>query len=76
MIMGGILLQGMAQGALTAENPPRQHCICDGSHPALRVGMQIWRARWQNHALYAGIINNLLKRGAELGVAVVDEILA
>src|SRR5215467_5949899 len=37
--------------------------------------MQVWRLGWQDDTLDTGIIDYLLKRGAELGVTVMDQIL-
>src|SRR5262252_4873561 len=76
MIMLAILRQRMAERGFPTEDHPREALLLDRAHPALRIGMQVGRAGWQDHTLDTGIIDELLKCGAEFGVAVMDEILA
>jgi hypothetical protein len=76
MVMVHILVEYMPQGAFAKQNHPGQRFVFDRWDPTLRVGIQVGRLGWQDYALDAGIIDDLLKRGTELGVAVMDEILA
>jgi hypothetical protein len=75
MIMLYILIEGATQGCFSKQNHPPETLLLDGSDPPLRVGIQVWRSGWQDDTLDTGIINDVLKRGTELGVAVMDEIL-
>jgi len=45
--------------------------LFDGSYPAFRIDMQIWRPRQQRHTRDAGIVNQALKRWTILAVSVV-----
>jgi len=76
MIMLDILRQRMAERRFPKEDHPREALLLDRAHPALRIGMQVGRSGWQDHTLDTGIIDEVLKRGAAFGVAVMDEILA
>ena len=75
MIMLHVLIEGATQGCFSKQNHPPETLLLDGSDPPLRVGIQVWRSGWQDDTLDTGIINDVLKRGTELGVAVMDEIL-
>jgi hypothetical protein len=74
MKMRHILRQRMAERRFSKEDRPREALLLDRAHPTLRRGIQVGRSGWQDHALDPGIIDELLKRGAELGVAVMDYI--
>src|SRR5438105_630910 len=45
MKMLDILRQHMAERRFPEENHPRQTLLLNRAHPALRVGVQIWRSR-------------------------------
>src|SRR5262249_49373172 len=64
MIMRRILAECMLQGCFTKQDEPCKALLLDGSHPALRVGVQIRRPRWQWYPFHPSCINNLLKGGA------------
>src|SRR4029434_5232851 len=61
MKMCHVLRQRMAKRRFPKEDEPRETLLLDGSHPALRVGVQIWRPRWQRHPLDPGCVNDVLK---------------
>src|SRR5262249_51826371 len=73
MIMLHVLIEGATQGCFSKQNQPCETLLLDGSDPPLRAGMQVWRSRWQNDTLDTGIIDDVLKRGTELSVTVMDE---
>src|SRR5438093_9361553 len=75
MKMRSILRQRMAERRFPTQDQSRQALLFDGAHPALRVGVQMRRPRWQGHPLDAGLIDETLKRWAECIVSVMDEIL-
>src|SRR5918911_2357322 len=76
MKMRHILRQRMAERRFPKEDQPRETFLLDRPHPAFRVGVEIRRPRRQWHTRHPGYVNDLLKRGTEFGVAVMDEILA
>src|SRR6266705_2981089 len=76
MKMRHILRQRMAERRFPKQDQPRQTLLLDGSHPALRVGVQIWRSRRQGHPLDSSRVNDLLKGRTIFPIPVVDEILA
>jgi len=76
MIMFYVLIERTTQGCFSKQDQACETLLLDGSDPSLRIGVQIRRSGWQDNALDTGIINDVLKHGAELGVAVMDEILA
>ena len=76
MIMLHVLIEGATQGCFSKQNQPCETLLLDGSDPPLRAGMQVWRSGWQDDTLDTGIIDDVLKRGTELGVTVMAEILA
>src|SRR5712691_241143 len=75
MKMRHILRERMAQRPFPKQDEPRQALLLDGSHPALRVGVQIRRPRRQGHPLDPGSVNYVLKGGAVFPVSVMDEVL-
>ena len=76
MVMVYILAEHMPEGALAKEDHPGQRFVFDRADPALGIGIQIRRRRRQWDPRDPSIINDLLKRGAELGVSVMHERLA
>src|SRR5712691_8535170 len=60
MKMRHVLRQRMAERRFPKQDQPRQTLLLDGSHPALRVGVQIWRPRRQGHPLDSSRVNDLL----------------
>ena len=76
MIMFDRLRQRMAERRFPKEDHPREARLLDRAHPALRIGMQVGRSGWQDHTLDTSISDEVLKRGAAFGVAVMDAILA
>src|SRR5882724_4848930 len=76
MVMVYILAEHMPEGALAKEDHPGQRFVFDRADPALGIGIQIRRPRRQWDPRDPSIINDLLKRGAELGISVMHEILA
>src|SRR3989442_9269123 len=76
MIMLHIRLERMPERALPKQDQPRQALLLHRPHPALRVGVQIWRPRRQWHPRDPGCVDDVLKRRAVFPVPVVDEILA
>jgi hypothetical protein len=76
MIMRQVCIEGATQRRFSEQNQPRETLLLDRSHPALRVGVQIRRARWQGHPLHPGGVKELLKGGAVFPVSVMDEVLA
>jgi len=75
-LVSAALGQCMAERRFPKEDHPREALLLDRAHPALRIGIQVGRSGWQDHTLDTSIIDEVLKRGAEFGVAVMDEILA
>jgi hypothetical protein len=73
MIMLPVLMEGATQGCFSKQNQPRETLLFDRFNPPLRVGIQVWRSGWQDDTLDTGIIDDVLKGGTELGVAVMDE---
>src|SRR5262245_55601400 len=71
-----ILRQRMVERRFPNEDEPRETLLLDGSHPALRVGVQIWRLRRQGHPRDPGGVYDLLKGKTIFPIPVVDEILA
>src|SRR2546427_3463 len=76
MKMRHILRQRMAERRFPRQDQPRQTLLLDGSHPALRVGVQIWRPRRQGHPLDSSRVKDLLKGGTVFPIPVMDEVLA
>jgi hypothetical protein len=76
MIMRFERRQGMPEGTLTKQDHPRQRFLLHRAHPALRIGVQIWRLRRERHARYTGNINDPLKRRTVFAISVMDEVLA
>src|SRR5690349_6942619 len=76
MKMRHVVCQRMVERRFPKEDQPRETLLLDGSHPALRVGVQIWRSRRQWHPRDPGCIDDLLKGRTIFPIPVVDEILA
>ena len=76
MIVLHILLKRMPEGGFPKQDQSRQALLFDGSHPALRVGIEIGRPWWQWDPRDPGGVNDVLKGGAVFPVPVMDEILA
>ena len=76
MKMRHILRQRMAERRFSKEDQPRETFLLDRAHPAFRVGVQVGRSGWQDDTLDTSLIDDLLKRSTEFGVAVMDEVLA
>jgi hypothetical protein len=76
MIMGYIRCQRVLQSLFPKENQPRETFLFDRSHPALRVGVQIWRPRRQRYPFDPGRVDDLLKGRAVFPISVMDEVLA
>src|SRR6266545_3156609 len=70
MKMRHILRQHMAERRFPEQDQPRQTLLLDRAHPALRVGVQIRRPRWQGHPFHPGRVDDLLKGGAVFSVPV------
>jgi len=68
-----IVRQCMTKRRFPKEEEPRQALLLDGTHPPFREGVQVGRLGWQDHTLDTSLIDDLLARGAALGVAVMDE---
>src|SRR5262245_66518609 len=66
----------MAERRFPKEDQPRQALLLDGSYPALRVGIQIWRPRRQWHPRDPGCVNDLLKGRTIFPISIMDEVLA
>src|SRR5689334_16877518 len=47
MKMRHVLRQRMSKRRFPKQDEPRETLLLDRPHPALRVGVQIWRPRWQ-----------------------------
>jgi hypothetical protein len=75
MVMVHVLVEHMPKSTLAKQNHPRQDLVLDGAYPSFRIGVQIGAPRWQRDPLHACRIDDLLKRGAELAVSVVNEVL-
>jgi hypothetical protein len=71
-----IVRQCMAKRRFPTQDHPRETLLLDRAHPAFRIGVQVGRSGWQDDALNTSFIDDMLKRGTELGVAVMDEIVA
>src|SRR5260221_14348822 len=75
MIMVHILFERMPEEAFPKQDEPRQALLLDGSHSALRVGVQIWRPRWQRDARDPSRVDELLKGGAIFPIPIMDQVL-
>src|SRR6266446_4491197 len=75
MIMCHILRQRMAERRFSKEDEPRPAFLLDGSHPPLRVGVEMRRPWRQRHSLDSGRVDDLLKSGAIFPVSVMDQVL-
>jgi hypothetical protein len=75
MIMGIVLFQNVSEGPFSKQNEPRQDFLFHGSHPSLRIGIQIGAPRRQDNTLNSARVNQVLKRRAELAIAVVEQVL-
>src|SRR5438105_4774019 len=73
MKMLHILRQRMAKRRFPKEDQPRETLLFNRSHPALRVGVQIWRPWRERHSRDAGRVDDLLKGGAVFPVPVMDQ---
>src|SRR6187200_763340 len=70
MKMRHVLRQRMPERGFPKEDEPRETLLLDRPHPALRVGVQIWRSRRQGHPCDPGCVDDLLKGRAVSPVAV------
>src|SRR5262249_20692848 len=61
MKMGHVLCQRMLERRFPKQNEPRETLLLDRPHPALRIGVQIWRPRRQGHPRDPGGVNDVLK---------------
>ena len=75
MIMRYVFRERVPQGAFTKQDQLCQRFLFDGSHPALRVSVQIRRPRWQWHARHSCSVDDVLKGWTEFTIAVMDQIL-
>src|SRR5215471_10433263 len=66
----------MVERRFPKEDESRETLLLDRAHPALRVGVQIWRPRRQGHPRDPGCVNYLLKGRTIFSIPVVDEILS
>src|SRR5712692_9110673 len=74
--MRHILRQCVAERRFPKQDKSRQALFFDGSHPALRVGVQIRRPRRQGYPRAPGCVNEVLKGSAVFPVPIMDQILA
>src|SRR5262249_19521861 len=49
VIMFYVLMKRPRQGSLSKQDHTRETLLLDGSDPPLRVGIQVWRAGWEDH---------------------------
>jgi hypothetical protein len=75
MIMGDVLGKRMPQARFPHQDQPRQGFVLDGADPSFGVCVQIRTPRRQRDPCHSRGFNGLLKRGAELAISVVDEVL-
>jgi hypothetical protein len=75
MIMGDVLGKRMPQAWFPNQDQQRQGFVLDGADPSFGVGVQIGASRRQRDPCHSRGFNGLLKRGAELAISVVDEVL-
>ena len=61
MKMLDILRQRTTERRFPKEDEPREALLLDGSHPALRIGVEIRRPRRQGYPLDPGSVNDVLK---------------
>ena len=60
MKMRDILRQRTTERRFPKEDEPREALLLDGSHPALRIGVEIRRPRRQGYPLDPGSVNDVL----------------
>src|SRR6266853_1782192 len=75
MKMRHILRQCVAERRFPKQDKSRQALLFDGAHPALRVGVQIRRLRWQWDPRDPSCVNDLLKGWAIFSVPIMDQVL-
>src|SRR6266568_5309989 len=73
--MRHILRQRMAERRFPKQDQSRQALLFDGSHPALRVGVEIRRPWRQRDPRDPSRVDELLKSGAVFPVTVMDQVL-
>src|SRR2546425_2450824 len=70
MKMRHVLCQHMPERRFPKQNQPREALLLDGSHPPLRIGVQIRGPRWQRDSRDPGRVDELLKGGAVFPILV------
>jgi hypothetical protein len=70
-----ILFQHVPESALPKQDQLRQALFLDGSHPALRVGIQVRRSRRERYTLHPRRVDDLLKRRTEFFISIMDQVL-
>src|SRR5712691_1281914 len=75
MKMRHILRQRMAERRFPKQDKTRQALLLHGSHPALRVGVEIWRPRRQRDPRDPRCVDDLLKGRTVFAIPVMDEVL-
>src|SRR5215510_5227983 len=71
-----ICVERMPERRFPTQDQPRQIVLFHGAHPALCMSMQMRRPWWQGHPRAPSLSDDLLKRGAELRVPVMDQVLS
>ncbi len=70
-----VLLKGSPQRRLSEENQPGEAVLFDGSHPPLRVAIQVGTPGWQRDWYHIPRLDDLIKVQAELALSVMKQIL-
>src|SRR5215469_703190 len=74
MVVQHKLVDGLPHGALAEQNHSFQARLLDGSHKALRVGIEIGRAWRQLNRLHSGGLQDLQEFRSEQGIPVMNQI--